>query len=177
MALMRFFRFKQIPLIFIAVLFVLPAMAEISGRRDLHNNVPAAARLNSMGPLRETNHLDLTIGLPFRNREMLTNLLNELYDPTTPRFRQWLTADQFTGQFGPTETDYQKVIVFAKEQGLKITQEYSNRMLLSVRGSTTNIENAFQIKLRTYRHPTTATDVLCTRPGSISRNERPHFVR
>ena len=121
----------------------------------MHGSVPAAAaRLQSIKPLAETNRLNLAIGLPLRHEEALTNLLKQLYDPASPNFHQWLTPGQFTGQFGPTEDDYRRVIHFAETHGLKVTGTHSNRMLVDVTGSVTNIEGAFQVKLRIYQHPT-----------------------
>jgi len=137
----------------LTVLFATPSSAQTSGRRILRSQVPAAARLHFLKSLAETNHLNLAIGLPLRNPEALTNLLRQLYDPATPNFHQWLTPEQFAGQFGPTEADYQKVIHFAEAHGLKITRTHSNRLLLDVTGATTNLESAFQVKLRVYQHP------------------------
>ncbi len=57
------------------------------------------------------------MGLPLRNKEALTNLLHELYDPASPNYRQFLTPEQFAEQFGPSEADYQAVIAFANAQG------------------------------------------------------------
>ena len=54
--------------------------------------------------------MKLAIGLPLRNQEALTNLLQQLYDPSSPNYRHYLTPEEFTAQFGPTEQDYQKVI-------------------------------------------------------------------
>lgn len=84
----------------------------------------------------------------------MTNLLKQLYDPASPNFHQWLTPGQFTDQFGPTEDDYRRVVHFAETHGLKVTRTHSNRMLVDVIGPVTNIEGAFQVKLRVYQHPT-----------------------
>jgi kumamolisin len=61
-----------------------------------------------------TKRLDLAIGLPLRNREALTHLLEQLYNPASPKYRQYLTPQQFAEKFGPSEEDYQVVIAFAK---------------------------------------------------------------
>ena len=84
----------------------------------------------------------------------MTNLLKQLYDPASPSFHQWLTPGQFTDQFGPTEADYRRVVQFAETHGLKVTSTHSNRMLVDVTGPVTNIEGAFRVKLRVYKHPT-----------------------
>jgi uncharacterized repeat protein (TIGR01451 family) len=69
-----------------------------------------------------------------------------------------LTPEQFADQFGPSEEDYQKVANFAKVSGLQIAGTYSNRMLLDVRGKVSDIQRAFHVTLRIYRHPTENRD-------------------
>jgi subtilase family serine protease len=113
-------------------------------------------RLFSLGRLDANHHLDLAIGLPLRNREQLTNLLEDLYDPSSPNFRHYLTPDQFTASFGPSREDYQKVIEFAKSNGLVVKRTHPNRTLLDVSGSVAEIEKAFHLHLLTYQHPAEA---------------------
>jgi len=134
------------------VLFaVTPAAA---GRQLLHGHVPAVTtRLQPMGQLPATNDLSLTIGLPLRNREALTNLLREIYDPASPSYHHYLTPEQFADQFGPTEQDYQAVIAFAKAKGLTIRGTHPNRMLVDVRGPVAEVEHALHVAMRVYQHP------------------------
>jgi subtilase family serine protease len=132
-----------------------------AGTQVLHGHVPpAVARFNLQptGQLPATKGLHLAIGLPLRNQEALTDLIQQLYDPASPNYHQYLTPEQFTEQFGPTEQDYQKVIAFAKRNGLTVTGTSANRVLLDVSGSVADIEKAFQVTMRTYRHPTEARD-------------------
>jgi subtilase family serine protease len=103
----------------------------------------------------ETN-LNLAIGLPLRNREALTNLLEDLYNPASPNYRHYLTPEQFTERFGPTPEQYQAVIAFARTNGLTVTGKHPNRLLLDVRGKVSDIQNAFHTTLRLYSHPTEA---------------------
>jgi uncharacterized repeat protein (TIGR03803 family) len=139
------------------LLFTTPGPA--AERQLLRGHVPpAVARLNlqPVGRLPATKRLNLAIGLPLRNTNALTRLLQELYDPASPQFRRYLTPEQFTEQFGPAKHDYDAVAQFAKSHGLEITVTYSNRVLLDVAGQVADIEKAFQITLHTYQHPTEA---------------------
>jgi subtilase family serine protease len=130
-------------------------------RQVLHGHVPAAVvrfNLQPTGQLPATKSLHLAIGLPLRNEAALDKLLQQIYDPASPNFHRYLTPEQFTEQFGPTEQDYQKVIAFAKRNGLTVTGTSANRVLLDVSGSVADIEKAFQVTMLTYRHPTEARD-------------------
>ena len=141
--------------IFFAISFAVTVSAQITGRRALSSHAASiAAHLLSIRDLEETNHLDLVIALPLHNQPALTNLLKDLYDPATTNFHQWLTPDDFTKRFGPTEDDYQKVVNFAAAHGLKVTRTHANRLLVDVTGLVADIQKAFQVKLHVYQHPT-----------------------
>jgi hypothetical protein len=103
-----------------------------------------------------TNQLRLIIGLPLRNQETLTNLLHQIYDPSSPNYHHYLTPKEFTQRFGPTEKDYQAIIAFAKANGLTVTGTHSNRTLLDVNASVSDIEKALHTTMHAYRHPTEA---------------------
>jgi hypothetical protein len=151
-------RFRCHPFVRSVVLFLFLLTAFVAGateRQMLPGHRPVAwLRLAPGDRVPSTNHLRLAIGLPLRNAEALTNLLRELYDPASNRYRQYLTPEQFTASFGPTEKDYQATIAFAQANGLTVTGIHPNRVLLNVDGSVGDIERAFRVKLRTYPHPT-----------------------
>ena len=126
-------------------------------RQVLAGHRPAVvAQLQSVGNVPALTRMDLAIGLPLRNREGLTSLLQQLYDPASPNYHHYLTTGQFTEMFGPKEQDYQKVMDFVERQGLKVTGRHPNRLLLDVSGSAADVERAFQVRLRVYQHPTEA---------------------
>ena len=124
-------------------------------RQTLPGHVPAVtASLQPIGRLPASTNLSLAIGLPLRNKEALTNLLREIYDPASTNYHHYLTPEQFTERFGPTVEDYQAVQAFVEANGLTVTTRHPNRMLLDVSGAVSNIERAFQVTMRTYKHPT-----------------------
>jgi autotransporter-associated beta strand protein len=130
-----------------------------TAQQILHGHVPevvARLHLRPIGRLSATNRLNLTIGLQLRNREMLTNLLQQLYDPASTNYHHYLTPEQFTEKFGPTEQDYQAVVNFAKTNGLEVVATHGSRMLLDVRGRVSDIETAFHVIFQNYQHPTEA---------------------
>jgi hypothetical protein len=140
----------------LAQLAINPQNTPAAGRQVLRGHVPEAiARLNlqPVGRLPATNRLRLAIGLPLRNTNALNKLLQDMYDPASPQFRHYLTPEQFTEKFGPTQQDYDALVQFAKGHALDIAATSSNRVLLDVAGQVSDIEKAFQITLRTYQHP------------------------
>lgn len=125
--------------------------------QTLHNHVPPAIsrlRLQSTGDVPSTNHLQLAISLPLRNEPALDLLIQQIYDPKSPHYHQYLTPEQFTEQFGPSENDYQAAEDFFRSNGLTVTGESSNRLVLDVSGTAADVKRVFHVGLHTYRHPT-----------------------
>lgn len=123
-------------------------------RRSIRDHVPSAvSHLRAVSKVPAADRLRLVIGLPFRNQDQLDGLLLSLNDPTSTNYHRWLTPEEFTQRFGPTEEDYEKVIGFAKANGFEVTGRSTNRMLLDVESSVTNIEKALHLGLHYYPHP------------------------
>jgi uncharacterized repeat protein (TIGR03803 family) len=122
----------------------------------LHKHVRPAVtsgRAAPVGFLPSTQRLNLIIHLPVRNQDELTSLIGRLSDPTSPDYRHWLSVAEFTERFGRTEVEYQKVADFAEANGFAVTYKSPNRLMFVVRGSVAQIEKAFNVKMRTYQHP------------------------
>jgi uncharacterized repeat protein (TIGR01451 family) len=117
-------------------------------------SVVAQGQAQAEGNVDSEQAMDLSIGFPLRNRETITNLLEQLYDPKSPNFGHYLTPQQFTENFGPTEQDYQAMIEFAEKNDLKVTRTHANRMLLNVSGRAADVERTFGVTLKRYQHPT-----------------------
>jgi len=96
----------------------------------------------------------LVLVLPLRNQAALDSLLRELYDPSSPLYRHFLTVEEFTARFGPTQDDYDSVIRFAEGNGLTVVGTSRNRLNLDVTGSVASIESAFHLNMGVYQHPT-----------------------
>jgi subtilase family serine protease len=107
-----------------------------------------------VGHLPATQSMRLVLVLPHRNQTELDNLLKELYDPYSATYRKFLTVEEFTARFGPSQEDYDSVIRFAEANGFAVVGTSRNRMNLDVTGSVANIERAFHLTMGVYQHPT-----------------------
>ncbi len=126
-------------------------------QRTQTTHVPAAVSTGIatlVGHVPSEQRLSLAISLPLRNQGELDDLLQQLYDPQSPSFHQYLSVEEFTSRFGPTESDYAAAINFARANGLDIIDTAANRLVLDIEGPAANIEKAFNVTLNLYQHPT-----------------------
>jgi len=98
--------------------------------------------------------LRLDIVLPLRDQAGLDSFLKEVYDPTSPIYRHFLTVPEFTERFGPTQEDYDTVVAFARSRGFNVVGGSRDGLDVQVEGSVTVIEAAFNVAMGVYQHPT-----------------------
>jgi subtilase family serine protease len=106
-----------------------------------------------VGPLPATQPMHLVLTLPIRNQAALDNFLQQVYDPSSASYRQFLTVEEFTARFGPSQQDYDEVVRFAETHGLTVVSTSRNRLNLDVTGSVASIEGAFHVMMGLYNLP------------------------
>jgi subtilase family serine protease len=116
----------------------------------------ANGRVVMTGAVSPQQRLKLAIHLPLRNQAELTQLLHDLYDPRSPSFHKYVSVSAFTERFAVTAADYNKVVAWARANGLTVTAKTPNRRLLAVEGSVAKVNRAFHVKVNYYRSPSTA---------------------
>jgi len=133
--------------------FTLPGFG--SDGKVLSGHVPReVSRLSAIGRVPGDRQLWLAIGLPLRDPAGLDQFLQDVYDPTNPNYRHFLTPEELTARFGPTAADYEAVKEFAWTNGLAVAVTHGNRLVLDVTGPAAVVEKAFHVTLRRYQHPT-----------------------
>ena len=145
--------------VFVAVVLLLSlSQPSVAQQRTLLTRHVREAVLNGQAPivghLPANQSLCLVLALPLRNQAELDSFLDDLYDPSSPSYHQFLTVEQFTARFGPTQQDYDSVIQFAKANGFEVVATSRNRVNLDVTGSVADIEKAFHLNMSVYQHPT-----------------------
>jgi subtilase family serine protease len=106
-----------------------------------------------VGRLPASQVMQLDIVLQLRDPEGLKAFLEELYDPNSGIYHQYLTPAEFTERFGPSQQDYDAVVRFAKANGLAVVGGSRDGMEVQVKGPVSAIESAFHVTMRTYQHP------------------------
>jgi len=133
--------------------FVCQAQPQSLGTRHVRE-VILNGQAQSIGRLPGAQVMRLVLVLPLRHRPELENFLQELYDPSSASYRHFLSVEEFTARFGPSQEDYDAVIHFAEANGLAVVGTSRNRMNVDIKASVASIEKAFHLTMSFYQHPT-----------------------
>jgi kumamolisin len=148
-------RFGVFLLTLVAVLAVVSAVANAQSFQTRHVReavLDGQARLVSHLPANQSMHFDVVLAL--RHKTELDNFLQEVYDPNSPAYHQYVTVQQFTERFGPSQEEFDAVIAFAKANGLTVLGGSRDSFDVQLKGTVGNIEKAFHVTMGLYQHPT-----------------------
>src|SRR6204780_5241759 len=104
-----------------------------------------------VGRLPATQTLRFDIVLPLRDRAGLQAFVQEVQDPASPFYHQFLTPQEFTSRFGPTQENWDALVAFAKASGLDIINGDLEGRDLRLTGTVANIEKAFHVNMGLYK--------------------------
>ncbi len=107
-----------------------------------------------VGKLPATQSMRIDVVLPIRNQAELDNFLQELYDPSSPFYKHFLSVQEFTERFGPTLENYDALLSFARTSGFSIVGGSRDAMDVQLKGTVATIESAFHVTMNVYQHPT-----------------------
>jgi subtilase family serine protease len=114
----------------------------------------ANGEAKSVGHLPATKSMRFDVVLALRHQPELQNFLQELYDPSSSSYRQYVTVKQFTERFGPSQEDYDAVVSFAKANGFSVVGGSRDAFDVQLTGTVGNINKAFHVTMSIYQHPT-----------------------
>ncbi len=107
-----------------------------------------------IGQLPPNQILRFDMVLPLRDRAGLQSFLQELYDPSSTSFHQFLKPQEFTARFGPSQEDWDALVAFAKANGFEVIGGTRDSRDLWLTGTVANIEKALHVNVGIYQDPT-----------------------
>lgn len=138
----------------ICMLYSLTQTAIAGGFVQLSGHVPQQIQKSlDLGRLSSTSPLQMAISLNLKNQSGLTDTLNRIYNPSDPLFHHFLTPEQFTEAYAPSLTDLNQVTRYLTSQGFVVTKTHSNRLIIDVQGTSSQVEKTFQVEMHNYIAP------------------------
>lgn len=77
----------------------------------------------------------------------LDAFVDQLHDPNSPNFHQWLTAQQFGATFSPAQQDIDTVTRWLESHGFIINVVYPSGMLIDFSGTAGQVREAFHTEI------------------------------
>ncbi len=107
-----------------------------------------ATDLGALNTAAVTRPISVTIALALPALSDAERLEQALYTPGDPQYHRFLTADQFTARFAPTDANIARVVAAFTKYGL--TAQKTTATTINVTGMPAQIERAFSVSLHTY---------------------------
>jgi len=111
-----------------------------------------------VGRLPATQSIRFDIVLAVRDQAGLDKFLQEIYDPSSPSYHNYVTVKQFTERFGPTQKDYDALIRFARANGFTVLRGSRDAMDVQFKAPVATIETAFHVTVGLYHDPSQKRD-------------------
>ncbi|MFD8755070.1 protease pro-enzyme activation domain-containing protein [Kitasatospora sp. NPDC059577] len=123
-------------------------------RVALPNTVnPAVAHSEKKGDVPAEQQISVAVSLKLRNADALDRFLTAVATPGTPEYGHYLTPEQFTAQFGPTQASVDQVKAYLAQQGLTVTEVSANRQVVNAHGTAAQVSQAFGTHESAYVDP------------------------
>jgi kumamolisin len=135
------------------LLFTIPGQAQSVLTRHVRE-VVADGQAQLVGKLPATQSMHVDIVLPLRDRAGSESFLQAVNDPASAFYHQFLTPQEFTARFGPSQEDWDALVAFAKANGFQVHSGSRDAMDLRLIGTVASIERAFHVTMGVYQHPT-----------------------
>jgi subtilase family serine protease len=115
-------------------------------------NVPTGLALaTDNGRVEPNTELNLTVVLNLHNRAEFDKLVEDLYDPASATFREWLTDRDFE-KYAPTAQEFETVRNELVKHGFSVVSSDPLRFSIRVHGTAATVEKAFQTELHNFTY-------------------------
>jgi subtilase family serine protease len=127
-----------------------PAFA-VGGQLVVHNTPPYVSTAKILGSEDPAKTIEVSVWLNPHHPAQLDTLADLLYNPKSPRYRQFLSRAQFAARFAPTAEEAKSVQQFFESHNLKVVKVAPDNFFVRARGTVADVETAFHVQLNNYQ--------------------------
>ncbi len=95
--------------------------------------------------------ITLTVVLNRSDEAGFQRFLADIEDPHSANHGKFLSQDEITKRFGPSQQAYDETVAYLQQQGLTLVEGSANRLTLTVKGTRTQVEHAFSVQIGDYQ--------------------------
>lgn len=115
---------------------------------ELSNSVrnPSASQ-NFVSYLRDDERINFAISLSPRNVAAFEAFVDDVSNPHSANYRQFITPEQVGEKFGPAQADVDTAVKFLKSNGIQVSEISKNKMVIVATGTAKQVGAAFDTNL------------------------------
>jgi Pro-kumamolisin, activation domain/FG-GAP-like repeat len=118
---------------------------------SLAGNVrPEANAASDLGRVPDSfpmQHMFIQLQRPAVQETALRQLIDQLHDPNSANFHQWLAPNEFGAQFGPAGSDIQQITTWLQGRGFQVNLTYPSGMTIDFSGNAGQVAAAFHTEI------------------------------
>jgi hypothetical protein len=125
-------------------------VVETNAVRLVGNTRPEANAANDRGRVPDNlsmEHLLLQLRRPPAQEQALNQLIDQLHNPASAKFHQWLKPSEFGAQFGPAASDIAQVTAWLQRHGFQVNTVYPSGMTIDFSGTAGQVFTAFRTEI------------------------------
>jgi subtilase family serine protease len=105
--------------------------------------VTAGTNLGAVSDDFPIEHMQLLLRRSDAREQALEQTLDELHDPASPQFHQWLDAAQFGASYGPAPEDSAAIVAWLESNGFTVGGVYPSGLLIDFSGTAAQVRQTF----------------------------------
>jgi subtilase family serine protease len=145
------FRYLAVSLVLVNSILGTARIAYSSTGQFIANNTPPFVRTASkIGPADPSQTIEITVWLNVHNRQQLDSVAEDLYDPSSSQYRDWLSFSQIAADYGPTAQEANAVKEFLSAHHLSIVLADPNNFFVRAQGTVAQVSTAFRIHMSNF---------------------------
>lgn len=135
--------------------------------------IMSASGTQDLGPLDGSTPMRIAVALPVRDSGALATLAEAEATPGSSVYQQYLTASQFSTEFGPAQATVDAVTGYLASQGFGSVSVDSNQLMVTADGTAAQVEQAFNTTLDVFAvngdtaHPVYANVTAASVPTAL----------
>jgi subtilase family serine protease len=134
-----------------------PLITERIDETALHtlagNTRPEATRQNDRGLVADgfpMEHMLLQLQRSPQQEDAVRQLIDDLHNARSPKFHQWLTAEEFGKRYAPAQEDLDKIAGWLESHGFQVNVRYTGGMAIDFSGTAGQVRQAFHTSIHHY---------------------------
>jgi subtilase family serine protease len=126
------------------------AAAGAAGSAIANNHPKFSSSAKMIGKVDQATPVEVTLWLTPHNKADMDSVAKDLYDPTSPNYRHWLSKAELVKRYAPTAAENKKVSDFLTANKMTIVKTGPDNFYVRAKGTAAAVSAAFHVTLNNY---------------------------